>query len=101
MFQFYHSERCYYEGNIVGFLENIPSYSVCQDACFLLSDSCSYFVHNFDTKECQLIDSGNRDCAESVGPAYPTYEECSNSTTTTSTTTTSTTTTSMQTGKKV
>ena len=93
-FQFYHSEKCYYEGIIVGFLENIQSYSICQDACSLLGGSCSNFVHNLDTKECQLFDIGKRDCDETVGPSQPTYEECSSNSTTAATTTTPLTTTS-------
>jgi hypothetical protein len=48
-----------------------------------------------------LFDSGERDCDEFVGPAYPSYEECSNTTTTPSTTSTPpSTTTPMKPGKQ-
>ncbi len=73
---------------MVGFLDNISSTSFCQDACSLLAGSCSYFVLDLDAKECQLFDSGKRDCDASVGPAKLTFEECSISTTPTTTTTT-------------
>jgi hypothetical protein len=73
-------------------LTDIPSQYLCQLSCFLLPDECSYFLYDFDVKECQLIDDGEWDCDITVGPATPTFEECIDPTTTTTTTTMTTTT---------
>ena len=91
-FQFYHEETCNYNGTVVGFLTDIPSQYLCQLSCALLPDECSYFLYDFDVKECQLIDDGDWDCDITVGPAKPTFEECREPTTTTTTTATTTTT---------
>ena len=94
--QFYHEEGCIYHGNEIGYFPTLASISLCQLAC-ANTPQCVYFLDDFDIKDCQLFDSGKRDCDFLVGPANPTYEECkediSTTTTTADTTTKATTTT--------
>jgi len=90
--QFFHEEGCIYHGNEIGYFPTLASISLCQLAC-ANTPQCVHFLYDFYIKDCQLFDSGDRDCDFLVGPANPTYEECKEEITTTITTTTVTTTT--------
>ena len=88
--QFFHDEACTYLGNQIGYLQNVASHTKCQRSC-QLSSKCSYFLYDYDVKDCQLFDADDRDCLVTVGPASPSFEECKTTITTTTTTTTTTT----------
>ena len=97
-FQAFLEGVCHYSGNILEHLDSLATEDQCQLACLFHRD-CQYFVYNHDIKECELHDSGKRNCNVIKGPPSPTYEECQPTTTTskTTTSTTTTTTTSMTT----
>lgn len=64
-------------------LDNIKSPTDCQTACDHLQ-KCEYFVYDYDTKDCELLDSTQRKCDQMRGPPEPSYEECQEEISTTS-----------------
>ena len=71
-------------------LDNIQGPQDCQSACDHL-DRCRYFVYDYDTKDCELLDSDQRNCDQIRGPPEPIYEECQDNHSTQATQSTSTT----------
>jgi len=71
---------CTYEGDRLEALDNIPSMEVCQMACQHYSldpaTTCRFFVYDSETKNCELLNSGERDCDIVRGTPQPDFEQC-------------------------
>ena len=63
----------------------MPSADICQLACSLVG-GCRYFIYDNDYKNCELLDSEDRDCDLILGPKFPLIDQCYNSSLSTSTT---------------
>ena len=66
---------CTYTGNIISIEANVSNEKQCQETC-RGDPTCIFFMYDFDSKDCQLIDSYERECDMIRGTPRPDYDQC-------------------------
>ena len=66
---------CQYEGETLTILHNVSNSETCQSSCKEHSE-CQFFVYDSALKECELLDTGDRNCEMIRGTPSPDFAKC-------------------------